>query len=218
MDSFSDSRLLRRKRYAVRRRLLVCGIALSLILAITAAVLIVHLSHRSSAVDRLRDVEIPDWITQDLIRIGGPSRRGFALTDFNDVVIHYVGNPATTAQQNRNWFDNPQSQVSSHFVVGLDGEIIQCLPLYELSAASNQRNPDTISIEVCHPDDSGKFTDETYDAVVKLTAWLLDVGGLDDDRVIRHHDVTGKECPRYYVRNPDAWDMLRADIATYRNK
>ncbi len=207
-----EYRLLRRKRYALRRRLFVIGIVILILLAVTIPILI----SRTRPVRKLDGAPVPEWITQDFIRVGGPSRRGVSLTAFNDVVVHYVGNPGSTARQNRNWFDNPQSKVSSHFVVGLEGEIIQCLPLHEISAASNHRNPDTISIEVCHPDDTGKFTDATYASLVKLTAWLLDIGKLDDDRVIRHHDVTGKECPRYYVRNPDAWDTFRADVAAYR--
>ena len=42
--------------------------------------------------------------------------------------------------------------MSAHFLIGLEGEIIQCIPLNEKSSATNDRNRDTISIEVCHPD------------------------------------------------------------------
>ena len=31
--------------------------------------------------------------------------------------------------------------------------------------------------------------------------------------IIRHYDVTGKICPKYYVDNPEAWDGFRADVA-----
>jgi N-acetylmuramoyl-L-alanine amidase CwlA len=34
-----------------------------------------------------------------------------------------------------------------------------------------------------------------------------------DEDVIRHYDVSGKHCPRYYVEHPQAWDSLRKDIA-----
>ena len=96
--------------------------------------------------------------------------------------------------------------------MGLDGEILQCLPLYEKSAASNQRNIDTISIETCHPDETGQFNDATYAALVRLTAYLCERFSLDTDDVIRHYDVTGKLCPLYYVEHEDAWEKLRADI------
>lgn len=168
-------------------------------------------------VQQLARTEIPAWIDVQLIGVDGESRRGEKLDAVNDIVIHYVGNPGTTARQNRGWYENPQSSVSSHFIVGLDGEIIQCLPLDEKSSATNWRNSDTISIEVCHPDDSGKFSDVTYDAVVKLTAWLLETSGLDETHVIRHYDVTGKECPRYFVQHEDAWAQFKADVAGYRD-
>ena len=58
---------------------------------------------------------------------------------------------------NRNYFAQPDTQVSAHFLVGLDGEVIQCIPLEEKSSATNERNRDTISIEVCHPDTWTQF-------------------------------------------------------------
>lgn len=163
----------------------------------------------------LGEVESPEWVDVQLISVDGTSRRGEKLEGVTDIVIHYVGNPGTTAQQNRNWYENPESEVSSHFVVGLDGEIIQCLPLDEKSSATNWRNSDTISIEVCHPDDTGKFTDAGYASSVKLTAWLLDTCGLDASHLIRHYDVTGKECPRYFVQNEDAWTQFKTDVEQY---
>ena len=158
-------------------------------------------------------VEAPEWVDVQLIPVDGASRRGEKLQDIQNIVIHYVGNPGTTAQQNHNWYSNPASQVSSHFLVGLEGEVIQCIPLDEYSAASNHRNGDTISIEVCHPDDSGKFTRESYGSLVELTAWLVEVCHLKTEDVIRHYDITGKECPRYYVRNPDSWQLFLEDVA-----
>ena len=79
----------------------------------------------------------------------------------NTLVIHYVGNAGSTAMDNRNYFeslkDTRDRSASSHFVIGLDGEIVQCIPLSEVAYASRHRNSDTISIECCHPDEDGKF-------------------------------------------------------------
>ena len=160
----------------------------------------------------LMAVPIPDWIDQQIIKVDGDSRRGVMLESVKNIVIHYVGNPGTSAQQNRDYYANPSSEVSSHFVIGLKGEVIQCIPLHEKSSASNHRNKDTISIEVCHPDVSGKFTDASYQSLVKLTAWLLDVCNLDSDDVIRHYDITGKQCPLYFVTHEDAWEQFKQEI------
>ena len=154
----------------------------------------------------------PDWVDQQIIKVDGDSRRGVMLEGVRNIVIHYVGNPGTTAQKNRDYYASRSSEVSSHFVIGLKGEIIQCIPLHEKSSASNHRNKDTISIEVCHPDESGKFTDETYDSLVKLTVWLCEVCGLDSSDIIRHYDITGKQCPLYFVTHENAWERFKKDV------
>ena len=154
----------------------------------------------------------PDWVDQQIIKVDGDSRRGVMLEGVRNIVIHYVGNPGTTAQQNRDYYANPSSDVSSHFVIGLKGEIIQCISLHEKSSASNHRNKDTISIEVCHPDESGKFTDAAYQSLVKLTAWLCEICDLDSGDVIRHYDITGKQCPLYFVTHEDAWNQFKYDV------
>lgn len=158
---------------------------------------------------------MPDWIDVQIININGAGRRGKTLTQVNNIVVHYVGNPGTSAQNNRNYFNQPTTTVSSHFVVGLEGEIIQCVPLDEVSSASNHRNADTVSIEVCHPDTTGQYNEKTYRSVVRLCKWLCERYELEATDVIRHYDVTGKLCPLYYVEHPDAWEKLVQDIAAY---
>lgn len=155
---------------------------------------------------------IPEWIVPQIISVHSTARTGAHLTDIKNIVIHYVGNPNTSAQNNRDYYDKPTTEVSSHFVVGLEGEIIQCVPLWEKSAASNNRNRDTISIEVCHPDKSGKFNNVTYNSLIKLTSWLCEKFGLDEKDVIRHYDITEKICPKYYVENPEEWKEFKEDV------
>lgn len=167
----------------------------------------------NTKISRLMEAEIPEYVDVQLIDVNGEARRGVRLEDFNGIVVHYVGNPGTTAQANHDYFDSPDADVSAHFVIGLEGEVIQCVPLYEKASASNERNRDTISIECCHPTESGEFTEATYDALVRLTAWLCALGDLEEQAVIRHYDVTGKECPLYFVEHEDEWNRFRADVA-----
>ncbi len=160
--------------------------------------------------------ETPDWITVELLPLNEFSRPGTPLEEVNGIVIHYVGNPGTTAAQNHSFFTNlaqtGETYASSHFLVGLDGEVLQNVPLNEVAYCSNQRNDDTISIECCHPDDSGEFTSATYESLVRLTRWLMEEYGLDTSQVIRHYDVTGKLCPKAFVERPEAWEQFQADL------
>ena len=198
-----------KKRHPLRKLLLLLLLAVGLWLANPQ----LSLFFGGLRVQRLSLVEMPEWVDVQIIPVDGQSRRGERLRDIQNIVIHYVGNPGTTAQQNHDWYENPESEVSSHFLVGLKGEVIQCIPLDEYSSASNHRNGDTISIEVCHPDKSGKFSGSAYTSLVRLTAWLLDKCGLDAEDVIRHYDITGKECPRYYVQNEDSWFAFLDEVA-----
>lgn len=157
----------------------------------------------------------PD-IDVELLDVNEYSRPGTPLAKINGVVIHYTANPGSSAIANRDYFqglkDAHTTKASSHFIVGLDGEVVQCIPSTEISYASNDRNSDTLSIECCHPDDTGKFNDSTYNSMVSLTSWLCVRFGLSSTDVIRHYDVTGKICPKYFVENEDAWSQFKADV------
>ncbi|WP_167958201.1 peptidoglycan recognition protein family protein [Anaerosporobacter faecicola] len=150
------------------------------------------------------------------------SRPQIALNKVNGVVIHYTANPGTDAEANRNYFEGLKEgktysngnyiYSSSNFIVGLKGNIVQCVPLNEIAYASNERNEDTISIEVCHPDDTGKFTKKSYKSLVKLTAWICSEYNLQKEDIIRHYDVTGKQCPKYYVEHEEEWLQFKEDV------
>ena len=156
-------------------------------------------------------------IDVQLLDINEYSRPGIESDGITGIVIHYTANPGSTAQENRDYFeglkDTHETSASSNFVVGLEGEIIQCVPTWEVAYASNERNKDTISIECCHPDETGKFTEETYQSMVQLTAWLCRKYSLTADTVSRHYDVTGKNCPKYVVENEEAWANFKEDVA-----
>lgn len=155
------------------------------------------------------------------------SRPGIKLEKVLKIVVHYIGNPNTTALANRNYFENLKAQipdstntyclnkdgsyqlykgskvklrwVSAHLIVGMSGEIIQCIPFNEWSYCSNQANGYSISIECCHPDSGGKFTSATEKSLAELCAWLCEMFGLNPETdIIRHYDVTGKQCPLYW--------------------
>ena len=163
-------------------------------------------------IDALR----PD-IDVELLTVNPYSRPGTQTSKITGIVVHYTANPGSTAIDNRNYFeglkDSHETKASSNFVIGLDGEIVQCVPTWEVAYASNSRNIDTVSIECCHPDETGKFNDSTYQSMVQLCAWLCMKFDLTSEDVIRHYDVTGKNCPKYFVENEDAFFVFRNDIA-----
>ena len=154
-------------------------------------------------------------ITEDFLTVNPYSRPAEPLDGVKNIFVHYTANKNTSARQNRSYFENlgitGETSASAHFIIGYDGEIIQCLPLDEIGYAVKTRNYDSISIECCYRDDSGKFTDATYQSLLQLTAWLLKEYKLAPNDVLRHYDVGGKKCPLYFVEHEDSWEQFRQD-------
>ena len=208
-------RLSKRGRYAA-----IVGIA-ALVLFIT--LLVVAGTRRQKAEKHtVSEKTYPD-ITFD-VRFLDPnpfSRPQLALKKVHAIVVHYTANPGVDAVANRNYFNNlpkanerkqKKTYVSSHFVIGLDGTIVQCIPLEEMAYASNDRNSDTVSIECCHKKENGKFTAQTQAALIQLCTYLCIKFDLTEENLIRHYDVTGKICPKYFVEHPDAWETFKKDV------
>lgn len=156
-------------------------------------------------------------ITEKFLTKNPYSRPGLKLDKVTKIAVHYVGNPKSTAINNRNYFENLKdthtTHVSSHFVVGLQGEVIQCIPLDEWSYCTNQANGYSISIETCHPDASGKFNVKTEKSLAELVAYLLKKFDLTVSDIIRHYDVTGKICPKWYVEDGAAYSRFKSMVA-----
>lgn len=162
-------------------------------------------------------------ITEEFLTVNRYSRPGLSLTTNPQyIVIHYTANPGSTAEENRNYFENlkdtGETFASAQFVIGLEGEIVQCVPCNEIAYCSNNLNEICISIEMCHPDDTGNFNDATYNNCVYLVAKLMDYYQLDMEQLIRHYDVTGKSCPKYFVEHEDRWEVFKGFVEQYREK
>lgn len=161
----------------------------------------------------------PEW-TENFLTPNEYSRPGEALPEVKDVFVHYTANPGTSAAQNRSYFEQQKdvhmASVSAHFIIGYEGEIIQCVPLDEIAYAVAGRNYDSVSIECCYTAKDGSFTQETYDSLISLLAWLTDAYNLDTSHILRHYDSNGKKCPVYYTEHVDEWEQLKQDVKAYK--
>lgn len=221
---YEERRRRRRKRLRRQRRIrlaILLGVPLVMACIVLDAVYLLRnriekepvMAYDIKYVDQAPDYRV------ELLDYNEYSRPGTELTAVKGIVIHYTANPGTTAEQNRSYFQNlkdtGETYASSHFIIGIEGEIVQCIPCNEIAYASNERNSDTISIECCIPDETGKFSDATYQSLIELTTWLMGRYDLGTADVIRHYDVTGKACPKYYVENEGEWLQFKADLLTY---
>lgn len=233
-----EARNEKRKKQRLQRLMTTGVVLLSILLVVTAILYaVIHFYKQSQKEEEATTEEkiyVPDLvgvadifpdlpISEQFLTLNEYSRPGLALTDTPQyIVIHYTANPGSTAQNNRDYFENlkdtQQTYASAQFVIGLEGEIIQCVPCNEMSYCSNSLNEICISIEMCHPDEWGNFNDATYNNCVYLVAHLMNYYHMDMDQLIRHYDVTGKNCPRYFVEHEDRWDVFKGFVEQYREQ
>ena len=158
-------------------------------------------------------------IEDRLLTVNPYSRSGEKQNKIEKIVVHWVGNAGSSALGNRNYFESlatsHKTYASSHYIIGLNGEIIRCIPENEVAfhSGSYSMNRKSIGIEDCHPDWDGKFNENTYNSLVELCADICKRYELSVDNIIRHYDVTGKNCPKYYVEHEDEWLKFKNDVA-----
>ena len=171
-------------------------------------------------------------IEQKLLSVNDYSRPGYKLHKLRGIVLHWIGNAGTDAEFNWRYFeslkDTKERWASAHFIIDLDGKVLQIVPLDEVAYHAGP-TPDTtetakkylgewpngctIGIEFCHPDWTGKYTQATWDAGVKLCAMLCKQFNLTECDLYTHHFITGKDCPRWFVSHPDDLVQFEDDVA-----
>ena len=141
------SRMTRKRRRAqVRRRILgTAGVVILCVLGLTFGIRRLAGIGQRGPVDIQADTTSVQWegappINVELLTPNEWSRPQIALEQIDGIVVHYTANPGSTAQQNHDYFeglkDSQSTKASSHFIIGLDGEVIQCIPSSEWAYAS----------------------------------------------------------------------------------
>lgn len=150
-------------------------------------------------------VEITKWHIPK--RINNP----MTLRNPVGIILHYIGNPGTSAKANANYLHNVNEQKSVNYIVD-DTSIYELIPpeFKSYGTSNGAYNNGYIQIEMCHPDATGRITEATLNNTIELCRALIKKYGLT--KVIRHYDVTGKKCPLYYVNNPTEWNLLQGRI------
>ena len=140
------------------------------------------------------------------------------------IVVHYTAGNGDTAMNNAQYFHNNSGlQASAHYFVD-EHSVVQSVrdtdgawhcggplesshhPLHNICM-----NRNSLGVEMCSDKVNGKYviTAQTVDHTVELVRWLMDKYGIDVDHVVRHYDVTGKDCP-------EPWCVMKACGASLR--
>lgn len=154
-------------------------------------------------------------IKKDFLRAGHRLRPGGSFQK-TSVTIHSTGNPTSTPEGERKWLDNGTNKRDAawHYVIG-EGIVIQAIPESETAwhCGKAEGNNHSIGIEIVESGDRLKV----LNTAAEFVADLLKRYGWGIDRLKRHYDWTGKNCPRIlidntYIKNNLDWQWFLKTI------
>lgn len=149
------------------------------------------------------------------------------------IVWHYTANDGDSDEANGLFFKNNKNRgASAHYFVDDDSVTISVPDTYIAWSVGGNRysnykttggaslykictNTNSINIELCDTQKNGKYdvTEATLQNAIDLTRKLMSKYNIPISNVIRHFDVTGKNCPIYYVNN-SMWQSVKNRIAS----
>ena len=137
------------------------------------------------------------------------------------IVLHFTANNGDTAKNNADFFARESGlRASAHYFVD-PNEIYQSVKDTDTawhcgrerggSYYNDCRNANSIGIEMCSVKRNGVYVipEDTMKRAAKLTRELMAKYHVPASRVCRHYDVTHKDCPEPWVRNPRLWEKFK---------
>lgn len=167
------------------------------------------------------------------------NRPGRLLNELRAIIIHWTANThkGANAMANRNYFNTKPAimvngkkiYASAHYIID-DHTIVRCLPDLEVGyhvgsskpykdlvhsklniPVGDSPNNYTLGIEMCVNSD-GDFS-KTRQHTIELTNSLMNQYGIDQSRVLRHFDITGKDCPKMML-DEAIWEQFRTEVVS----
>ena len=146
-------------------------------------------------------------------------------TSIQYLTIHYVG-AVSSAKNNCSYFYSTYRGASAHYFVD-DNSIWQCVLDKDIAwhCGTNGtyyngcRNSNSIGIEMCCYSNNGTLdmSDATINNTLDLAAYICKKYNIPIDRVVRHYDVTHKNCPAPFVRDVSRWNDFKNRLSNMLN-
>ena len=135
------------------------------------------------------------------------------------IVVHYTANNGDTAKGNCNYSATTGRNASAHYFVDEDSiyqSVADSDTAWSVGANSyihaDCRNNNSISVEMCSRiGTDGKYyiKEATISNAVELVKELMIKHNVPITNVLRHYDVTGKNCPEPFVRDISQWTAFK---------
>lgn len=143
-------------------------------------------------------------------------------SDICYLVIHFTANDGDSAKNNADYFAREAPGASAHFFVD-EREIWQSVQEKDIAWHCGTRgmyfhpycrNANSLGVELCSRKRGEKyyFTPETVKNAQQFVRSLMKRYGIPMENVVRHYDVTHKNCPAPFVEDAGAWQRFKAGL------
>ncbi len=137
-------------------------------------------------------------------------------TSIKYIVIHYTSNKGDTAKNNADYFARVHVPASAHYFVD-EHNIYQSVLDKDIAWHCGTkgkyycdcRNTTSIGVEICMNDKRGNVRQGSIDNSVGLVKHLMKKYNVPLKNVIRHYDVTHKNCPAPMVQDCTLWTWYK---------
>jgi N-acetylmuramoyl-L-alanine amidase len=172
-----------------------------------------------------------NW-NNDYIGINVHSRSGQKLDKVVGIILHWTGNFGAGDEAHETYFANLEDRYASAHIFA-DRDSATCIiPLNEVAYQANdvqKRNKDgsrfrplakvlgenanltTVSLEMCVEKD-GEIHSDTIKRSIAICAELCQMFKLEANQIYRHHDVTDKNCPAPFVKDPARFESFKKEV------
>ena len=132
------------------------------------------------------------------------------------IIIHYTGNNGDTAEGNGKYFSAASREASAHYFVD-EKEVLQSVRDGDTAwhAGNWVMNCRSLGVEMCSKKDAnGKYyiPDATVKNAQEIVRQLMAKYNIPVSHVLRHYDVTKKQCPEPFVRDPAQWTRFKEGL------
>ncbi|ATI77414.1 MULTISPECIES: peptidoglycan recognition protein family protein [Bacillus] len=171
-------------------------------------------------------------VVKNYVKVNQYTRPGLKLAGVKGIVMHYTATPGASALNERNYFNGTciadKRYASAHYFVDRK-EAQHIIPENEVAYHAHDKNrcyvsflkpnanTTAIGVEMCVEKD-GKIHSDTVRNAAELVADLCKRYGLSTNKIVRHYDVTNKNCPAPWVSDSSQLTAFRKKVDSLLGK
>ncbi|TWL86373.1 peptidoglycan recognition protein family protein [Bacillus licheniformis] len=171
-------------------------------------------------------------VVKNYVKVNQYTRPGLKMSGVKGIVMHWTATPGASALNERNYFNGTciadKRYASAHYFVDRK-EAQHIIPENEVAYHAHDQNrcyvsflkpnanTKSISVEMCVEKD-GEIHSETVQNAAELVADLCKRYGLSTNKIVRHYDVTNKNCPAPWVSDSSQLTAFRKKVDSLLGK